>query len=274
MERPQISAYHRCVLLFLFRAKYTAKDAAKWINKVDGEDGRGTVGQSTAYWWFDRFRSGDDSVDNRPRSGRPKELNLADLEAALDAVDGRASSRELGELLGFDHKTILNGLHELGRVEKHTRWIPKNLSEGDRKNRINFCRQLQAIHKRDPQLLLRTIARDETMVHLKNPDPKHAWVRKGEPGPAAVRQQFPRQRMVCFFFDASGFIHVEVLQERQSVDSILYCKQLDRVAARLRNCRPYGVSTTYLLQDNASSHRSNMTTDKIKSLGWIKLPFQ
>jgi histone-lysine N-methyltransferase SETMAR len=267
-----VSKYHRSVLLFLYRAKYTAKDAAKWINDVDGGSGRGTVSQSQAYWWFDRFRSGDDSIDDRSRSGRPRELDLKELEEALDAVDGRASSRELGEWLGFDHKTILNGLHALGRVEKHTRWIPKNLTEGDRANRVKMSQALLELQRRDPSLPLHTIAGDETMVSLSNPAPKHAWVRKGDPGPTAVRQQFPKQRMVCFFFDAYGFIHVEIMQEGKKVDSIIYCQQLERVAAKLRRCRPYIIRSTYLLQDNASPHRANLTMAKIEALGWTKLP--
>jgi transposase len=113
----EISNYHRCVLLFLYRADWNAKDAADWINEVDGESGRGTVSPRSAYRWFERFRDGDESVDDRPRSGRPRELDLKELEEALDEVDGRVSSRELAEQLGFSsHQTILNGLHALGRV--------------------------------------------------------------------------------------------------------------------------------------------------------------
>lgn len=145
------------------------------------------------------------------------------------------------------------------------------MDEGDKRKRVKFSQTLLNLLKEDANLLTHTIAADETMVSFVNPDTKHAWTPKGEPGPSAVKPQFPDQRMVCFFFDSLGFIHVEILQKRQSVDAPLYCAQLGRVNTRLLKCRTCWPAT-YFLQDNASAHRAAVTSVKIAQLEWTKLP--
>lgn len=138
--------------------------------------------------------------------------------------------------------------------------------------RSDACRQLLELYKSDPTLIYHTIACDETTAALSKPHPDHAWIYPNDPGPPAVRQQFPNTRHVSIFFDSRGFIHIEILAKKgATVDSELYCKQLERVKDKLLRRRPTW-PVTYLLQDNASPHRSHLTTEKIQQLEWIRLP--
>ena len=47
--------------------------------------GQGTVFYVTAKRWFKRFRNGDFSLQDYLRSGRPMEIDLAELKHALES---------------------------------------------------------------------------------------------------------------------------------------------------------------------------------------------
>ena len=76
--------------------------------------------------------------------------------------------------------------------------------------------------------------------------------------------------MLCVWWDFGGIIHWELLPPKQTVTSVVYCEQLDRVHHKLVESRPSLVNRkgVILLHDNARPHVSNMTQDKICELGW------
>jgi [histone H3]-lysine36 N-dimethyltransferase SETMAR len=85
--------------------------------------------------WFAKFRAGDRSHQDLPRSGRPQILDCQSLKAAVDA-DSSVTSRELAIEFGSCLKTIINGLHEIGKVCKRGRWIPFKLTKNHKVQRI------------------------------------------------------------------------------------------------------------------------------------------
>ncbi|CAG0878599.1 unnamed protein product [Darwinula stevensoni] len=103
----------RLLLLYDFRIKKTANSIAD-INTAFGPD---TVSKSTAYDWYSRFQKGNESLEDQPRTGRPSEFDNSALQEALEA-NNRQTSRELADLLGVSHTTILHHLAELGKKAK------------------------------------------------------------------------------------------------------------------------------------------------------------
>ena len=77
--------------------------------------------------WFKRFRSGDLSLEDRPRSGRPSQLDSSALRELVEA-DPRQTTRSMAAALGVSHTTVANQLHALGKVVKLGCWIPHALS--------------------------------------------------------------------------------------------------------------------------------------------------
>ncbi|CAG0885047.1 unnamed protein product [Darwinula stevensoni] len=104
----------RLLLLYDFRMEKKAANSIADINTAFGPD---TVSKSTAYDWYSRFQKGNESLEDQPRTGRPSEFDNSALQEALEA-NNRQTSRELADLLGVSHTTILHHLAELGKKAK------------------------------------------------------------------------------------------------------------------------------------------------------------
>ena len=61
--------------------------------------------------------NGDFDVDDRPREGRPKTFEDAELEALLDE-DPCQTQEELASVLGVTRHAISKRLHALGMIQK------------------------------------------------------------------------------------------------------------------------------------------------------------
>ena len=74
--------------------------------------------------------------------------------------------------------------------------------------------------------------------------------------------------MLCVCWDYKGIVHWELLNYGQTVNSDLYCNQLDRLKEVLIQNRPELVNRkgVILLHDYAKPHTSKKTRQKIKEL--------
>ena len=128
--------------------------------------GEGVIGESTARKWFAKFKNGNFDIDDTPRSGRPSGFDEDHLKALLKE-ESRQTSRELAEKMNCNEKTILNHLHSLGFAEKLGVWVPHELSENNKENRLQiaFASQHLARHRATPGhkqcFLYRTVTGDE-----------------------------------------------------------------------------------------------------------------
>ena len=68
--------YLREVLIFFFHSKKTAAEAHRELQKVYGD---AALSETTCRDWFRRSKDGDFDVDDRPRKGRPKTFEDADV---------------------------------------------------------------------------------------------------------------------------------------------------------------------------------------------------
>jgi [histone H3]-lysine36 N-dimethyltransferase SETMAR len=86
--------------------------------------GDGLTFERTCQDWFQRFRSGDVSLEDKSRSGRPVEL---DEQALIDLIkeDNRQSTRDLAEQLNVGHSTVAEHLQALGYKLKLGAWVPQ-----------------------------------------------------------------------------------------------------------------------------------------------------
>jgi len=91
--------HYRHCMLYEFRSHGNATKGHKNICSVYGD----VISLSQCKEWFSRFRSNDFDLKDRPRSGRPSELDN-DVLTSLVESDPRLSSRELAEILDCDQK--------------------------------------------------------------------------------------------------------------------------------------------------------------------------
>ena len=78
-----------------------------------------------------KFRAGQENIEDQPRSGRPTTI---DENAVLEAIeaDPTLSTRMLAEDFNCSQRQIVNILHKLGKQVRKGRWVPHELTEGQK----------------------------------------------------------------------------------------------------------------------------------------------
>ena len=115
----------RHILLFYFRKGKNASQAHKKLCSVYGDE---ALKERQCQNWFAKFRSGDFSLKDEKRSGRPVEVDDDLIKAIIDS-DRHSTTREIAEKLHVSHTCIENHLKQLGYVEKLDTWVPHQLKE-------------------------------------------------------------------------------------------------------------------------------------------------
>ena len=80
--------------------------------------------------------------------------------------------------------------------------------------------------------------------------------------------------MLSIWWDIKGVVHYELLPENQTINSVVYCQQLDRLKEAIQNKRPHlakrrGVTFQH---DNARPHSSLATRKKLIEFFWDVVP--
>jgi histone-lysine N-methyltransferase SETMAR len=204
------------------------------------------------------------------RTGRPESLDREDLKAAVDA-DPFLTTRELANTFDCSPSTILHGLRDIGKVNKRGRWLPHKLTENNKNQRSTTCSCLLSQAKRSG-FMDSIVTGDEKWIMFDNTSNRSQWVDSDQvPVGVPKPHRFVKKAMLCVWWNTRGIVHFEVLESGQTVNSALYCQQLDRVRRGLNDKHVYP-GTTRLLHDNARPHVSMATQNKIEELGWEVLP--
>ena len=101
--RVENHVHIRHIMLYHFEKGYKAAEAFRDLNELFGE---GTIGERQVRRWFERFKSGDTSLEDEGGRGRPSDF---DDQALLDAVeeDESLTARLLAEMFNVDQSTIV-----------------------------------------------------------------------------------------------------------------------------------------------------------------------
>jgi len=91
---------------------------------------------------FDRrFKDGDFSVEDKPRSGQPKKFEDKEIEALLEE-DQSQTQEELAESLGVIQQAVSVRLRAMKMIQKYGNWVPYELKPRDVERRFFICEQL------------------------------------------------------------------------------------------------------------------------------------
>ena len=112
-------------LLFLheFKLGNNASQTTANINRAWGE---GITSDRTVRRWFQKFRSGDESLKDEEGRGRPSNLDNENLRAIVEQ-NPRQSVREMSRELGVSSSTVSDHLKQIGKVKKLDKWVPHEL---------------------------------------------------------------------------------------------------------------------------------------------------
>lgn len=262
-ETPITKSMIRTCLLYDFKSGVKAAESSRRICAAFGSD---TVSERTAQDWFKRFRDGDTSIEDRPRSGRPSQVDEERLKQLVEA-DPHQTSSELAAVLGLSYGTVINHLHAIGKVNKLDQWVPHDLSDWDRQRRVEAAVSLLS-YRRTTAWLDSVVTGDEKWVLHVNVKRKKSWTDVGSS--AQTHPKVPRhtrKAMLCVWWDSKGIIYWELLPPNITITATLYCQQLDRLAAKIAELRP-GLEKVRFLHDNARPHIARSTREKLLELGW------
>ncbi|CAG0887353.1 unnamed protein product [Darwinula stevensoni] len=171
-------------------------------------------GKTMVNKWISRFESGNFSVHDDPREGRPRsstdDQNVAAVKAAIDN-DGRITQEKLGAMLKIGQEAVSRILNRLGYTKKSARW---KITTGD-----------------------------EAWFYKSEPETKkqsRVWSAKGAVPPIkAIRQKTATKTMFAIFFNFDGIVASVPLEKGQTMTSAVYTtKCLPEVLKNIRRGRP------------------------------------
>jgi [histone H3]-lysine36 N-dimethyltransferase SETMAR len=256
-------------LLHEFQLGRSAGEAKRNVCQALGYE---AVKIACAKRWFQKFRRGDTNTQDKPRSGRPLEMDRA---AVLQAVEDNPTLTTRMLSLDFicSHTAIKNILHAAGLRVRLGKWVPHQLTSAQKATRLDAARELLARHQQHP-FLNRVVTCDEKWISLDNRRRSKQWL---PPGKAALSTPKPdlhqSKVMLCVWWWIGGVIHWEFVERGRSINAELYCAQLERVQAKIRKpcLRQLFRMGVILQQDNARPHIARTTLAKIEQLGWERL---
>jgi len=253
-----------------FQQGKNASAAARSIIEFTGQN---IVNDRTVRRWFQQFKEGQNLVKRKKGSGRRPHVNRRALRRRL-ARNPEASTRELSKGL-CSNVTAWRWLRSRGRRWRRGRNIPHELTPNQMQNRADTCRELLRRHRRG-HLLSRIITCDESWVYYDGRVKRSQWLLPNEPAqPTPIRPGHAKKRMLCLFWNFQGPVYWELLPNGTTVNSDLYCAQLNavRTAAQVMTAQGLRQGRVVLQQDNARPHTSNQTLRHIQeTLGWDLLP--
>lgn len=248
------------------------------MQSVFGDD---TPSKMTIGRWMEKFEDGCDDINDAPRSGRPLTTttaqNIIRVQTAIDS-DRRMTTRELENMLSLPHSSIHDILkNHLGMSRVSARWVPKVLTEDQKRRRFQVCKQLLERLQEEPGFLDRIVTVDESWFHYYEPESKAAsmqWKRRDEPTPIKARSvPSAGKRMATIFWDKKGILLIKWLPEKQTINSDYYVNLLTELREIIKKERRGLVTRGIILQqDNARPHTSRQTVSKIGELGYELLP--
>ena len=187
---------------YYFKKGKNATEAQKKICAVYGE---GAVTDRMGQKWFMKFRAGDFSLDNAPRSCRPVEVDSDQIETLIKK-NQHYTTQEIANILKISKSNVENHLHQLGYVNRFDVWVPHTLSEKTFLtiflHAILYLNVMKIFH-----FLKQIVMGDEKWILYNNAEWKRSWGKRNEPPPTTPKASLhPKKVMLCIWWDWKGVL--------------------------------------------------------------------
>lgn len=258
--------HFRHIILYEFRRGSNVPVAFKNILEAYPDDGPSIV---TIKRWFAKFRRGDFDLSNKAKSGRLSNISDDFVDKILKE-NPRISTLEVAVKLNCNISTAFRHIKKLGYVSKLDVWIPHLLSEKNKIDRLENCNSLLKRLAIDP-FLDRLVTGDEKWIQYDNNRRKRSWKLPGDIPEATPKAGLhPKKVLLSIWWDCKGVIFYSLLSSNKTINSELYCNQLDELNRKIQKKRPSLANRKGIVfhQDNARPHISKQTKQKLKELNW------
>lgn len=109
----------RYIYYYEWKKGSSSAEATREINRVFQQE---VTSYPTVHRWYNKFRSGDFSFEDEPRTGRPRTVDDNRLMAMLEE-NPETTTRQLAVALDCDHSTVADHLKALGYTIVNGRWV-------------------------------------------------------------------------------------------------------------------------------------------------------
>jgi histone-lysine N-methyltransferase SETMAR len=258
---------------------------AEILMRLREQFGDETLSRTQVYDWSKSFKEGRTEVGNMPHVRRPRtSVNQANTEKidGLIRDNRRITVRELAEIVRISVGSVETIIHgELNFTKFIARWVPKLLSDEEKKRRVQISAQLLDRYEREGDPFLHSIVTcDETWVHYftSTPETKRTSMERrridSPPLKKAKTTPFAGKVMASVFWDSQGVLFIDFLTEQRTINAAYYSKLLkDRVKPAFHSKRRgRSVKSVCLLHDNTRPHTAAVTTRTVEEMHWEVLP--
>jgi len=262
MEKTQI----RTILLYHFKEGLSGTESWRKVNDTLGPD---VVSIRTVQRWFKKFRTMNEDVKDKPRSGQPTKIDIDALRELIEE-DPRSTVRMLAGTLNVSLGTVSNYLKKIGMKKKLDKWVPHNLTDDQKARRSLLCQQMLDEHKKC-SFLDRIITCDEKWITYDNRRRSSSWQLKGQRPLHFAKPEFHQKKvMVTVWWTTRGVIHHSFLEPGKTITAKAYCDEIEamyeKIPGYIKRAGPI------LLHDNARPHVAKMTQEKLAFLQIEVLP--
>jgi len=165
----------RTCLKFCFVLGKTQTESLEMLQEAFKEQ---ALSRARVFEWFSRFKKGDLSTEDQPRSGRPSssrnDENIVKIREKLNE-DRRYTIDELSEVTGVSWSLVQRILtQDLGMRRVAAKFIPRLLTEDQRKSRLAVCLDMKRELENDQNFLSWVITGDESWCYGYDPESKQA----------------------------------------------------------------------------------------------------
>ena len=219
---------------------------------------------TTVKLWFRKLRGGQKSLEDKTRQGRPITKTSPDnIEAVRHLVeeDPHITYDEIEAETSLSRGSIHTILHEHLKLRKITsRWVPHELTEKNKVDRVTICKQNLAKFKENKWRLCDVLTGDESWFYLRqiaNKQQNKSWVAAGESARTVVKRGiFEPKFMFTVFFKRSGVLHISKLDRGKTINHQSYIDDtLKPLIEGIKKQRPeYGCKNLKIHHDNARPH--------------------
>jgi histone-lysine N-methyltransferase SETMAR len=183
----------RSMIFYDFRCGLSQQESCQRLKLAFGDE---APSRSSVYAWFGEFKRGRDHLHDDVREGRPAtavtESNINTVRQLIES-DKKITCQQIRDLLGIGMSQVQTILHVHLKVRKLcTRWIPHDLTEDQKRLRVEWCRKMMKKFDGGQSLAVYNIVTgDETWVYCFEPERKSQsaeWVFPFEDLPTKVKK--------------------------------------------------------------------------------------
>jgi histone-lysine N-methyltransferase SETMAR len=226
------------------------------------------VSLPTVKRWLRRFRAGDTSCEDQPRSGRPLAI-LGDVLGKFLSKHPFASAKIMAAHFNLTPTTVKEILiRELGFRKFTRRWVPHLLSAAQKKDRVDQCKLLLGLLREQSAHNFNTIATgDESWFRYAYPARTMYAGSRSEVTPFVRSGISASKVMLTVFFTGTRLLVVDALPKGRKYNQEYFIEYILPLLSRQKslNRRQKPPLDFIVHMDNSMCHNGREITAKMES---------